>query len=246
MTKQIGIINLTPDSFSDGGKLTSKEQVINHCQHLIECGASVLDVGAESTRPGAISITSELEWQRLAEYIHDIAKLCHAHNVILSVDTRHAETAEKAINAGAQWINDVSGASSPVMMKLIADSKVHLVIMHSLTVPANPAITMQCDDVVKDISQWATKTLTKLSANGITADKIIFDPGVGFGKTAEQSMEIINRISEFKKLGVPILVGHSRKSFLKLMEGDNADIKTAILSKHLIKEGVDYIRVHCF
>lgn len=246
MTKFIGILNITPDSFS-GGSLLSSEAAVESAQALIESGASVIDVGAESTRPGAIPITHEAEWQRLENILSPLASLCHRNNAQLSLDTRHPETAAKGIAAGVDWINDVSGFSNPSMISLAATFNAKIVLTHSLTVPANPDIVMHSKDVVADIIKWGADTISKLVKNGIAKNRIIFDPGIGFGKTATQSLEIISGVHRFRKLGVPVLIGHSRKSFIKEFSDSPAekrDAETLVFSLYLMKQEVEYLRVH--
>lgn len=238
-TQLVGILNLTPDSFSDGGESFSPiDAVKTVCRHM-EAGAEVLDIGAESTRPGATPIDSEEEWARLAPML---TVLPLGGDVQFSVDTRHPETAERALDLGVDWINDVSGFSNPDMLAVVRDADCQLVVMHSLSVPADKNIVLpESVDPVQEVLHFARSRLKRLQNAGIDRDRIIFDPGIGFGKTVKQSRALIDRISEFHVLGVPLLVGHSRKSFLG--EGDR-DAATLAVSRQLIAAGVDYLRVH--
>ncbi len=246
-TRLVGIINLSPDSFSGDGRAIA-DSVQRRALSLITDGAAVIDVGAESTRPGALPITEIAEWNRLEKSLPGLAVICRQHGVILSVDTRSPITAEKAIMAGADWINDVSGLKHPRMIDIIKNSGRAVVLTHSLSVPADPDITMQDADPVAAIIAWGQERLGTLQNLGIKAEQLIFDPGIGFGKTAGQSMDIIKRAKEFKALGVPLLFGHSRKSFLKQFGANSnpaeRDIETAIVSLHLARLGVDFLRVH--
>jgi len=237
MTRLMGIVNFTPDSFSDGGKYNAVESALNHIDQLIQDGAHIIDIGAESTRPGAAALSAEEEWERLAPLFAalDISQS------IFSLDTRHPENAKRALDKGFHWINDVSGFQDDAMIEAVKTSNCKLVVMHSLSVPAdkNKVLPEDCD-VIETLTQWIEKSSGELLASGIGKDRIIFDPGLGFGKTATQSWEIIERINELKNAGFPLLIGHSRKSFL----GAERDMNTLAVSKQLMVAGVEYLRVH--
>ena len=240
-TKIVGILNITPDSFSDGGQNFAPEKAIAAMHKLIEEGAEIIDIGAESTRPNATPITPEEEWARLAP----ILAVRDQFPAIISVDTRNAQTAQKALEFGADWINDVSGFASPDMIAAVQHSDCKIVVMHSLTVPADKSVVMpETCDPVAEIFAWANNRIKSLENAGIARNHIIFDVGIGFGKAAQQSKKLIEEILQFKKLGVPLLVGHSRKSFLGAKNLEDADQKTLEISKFLVKNGVDYLRVH--
>jgi dihydropteroate synthase len=241
-TKLIGILNLTPDSFSDGGKYNAIETALNQTQKLIDDGASVIDIGAESTRPNATPINAAEEWLRLEKILPEIIRLCHQNKILSSLDTRHAASAKKAIALDIDWINDVSGFESAAMIDAVKDSNVSLVFMHNLGVPADKNKTLPADaDVIETLLHWAKNKITQLTNAGIAQNRLIFDAGIGFGKNAEQSWQIINNIAKLKTLPVPILIGHSRKSFLGDVDKDAATIKASIT---MAKQGVDYLRVH--
>lgn len=234
----VGIINITPDSFSDGGINFDLKAALANIQRLIDDGADVIDIGAESTRPNATPISHEEEWTRLEPVLSQLTNI----PIPISIDTRHAQTAKKALALGINWINDVSGFSSPEMVSAVRDSDCKLVVMHSLTVPADKNIILPLNsDPVELIINWAKERFAELEKAGISHDRVIFDAGIGFGKNPEQSMAIINGIARFKELSVPILIGHSRKSFLGNDASDEATIK---LSQFLAENGVDYLRVH--
>jgi dihydropteroate synthase len=241
----VGILNLTPDSFSDGGRFNAAASALAYAEKLINDGADGMDIGAESTRPGAVPLSHIQEWQRLDGILQPVINLCRNNNVVLSVDTRHPATAKKAIELGANWINDVSGFESVQMIDAVKNSGTSLVFMHNLGVPADKNIILPAGaDPVALIIKWAAGRISELEKHGVDKSRLIFDPGLGFGKDATQSWEIVNRIQEFKILGVKILVGHSRKSFLNattLLEKDSA---TLALSINLAQKGVDYLRVH--
>lgn len=242
MTRLVGILNLTPDSFSDGGIWSDRKQIMAHCHEMMADGAAIIDVGAESTRPGATPLSAGEEWQRLADILPD---LCRTFPI--SLDTRHAANAGKALECGAAWINDVSGLTSVEMVETVKSSDCKLVLMHSLSVPANPAITLPEDDAVSAIIEWGRERIAALDETGIRRERIIFDPGIGFGKTIKQSWHIVERAAEFKELEVPLLFGHSRKSFLSKITSHTASKRDEItfeVSKKLAADGIDYLRVH--
>lgn len=234
----LGIANITPDSFSDGGVNFNPEIALANIQALPGQGADIVDIGAESTRPGAKPLSQAEEWARLEPVLGNLK----GFPVPISVDTRYAQTAKKALALGAGWINDVSGFANADMVAAVRDSDSKLVVMHSLSVPADKNIILPVDaDPVEQLLIWAEKRFSELEKSGIDRARLIFDPGIGFGKNAEQSHAIIKGISRFRELGVPLLVGHSRKSFLGQENPEDATIK---ISQFLADSGVDYLRVH--
>ena len=240
-TKIVAILNITPDSFSDGGKYFNERNILQRTQELIDEGAAIIDIGAESTRPEATPLNANQEWDRLKDILPKIIKLCHENKVLTSLDSYHIESVSKAIDLGIDWINDVNGFKDPNMIKAVQNSEVKLVIVHSLSVPVDRNIIIFGDPIL-EVRKWAKDKIENLTQNGINLDRIIFDPGIGFSKNTIQSWQLINNISEFKDLGVPIYVGHSKKSFL----GNQVDKVHATLevSKQLITNKIDYIRVH--
>lgn len=246
-TQLVGILNLTPDSFSDGGRYASAEVALEAALCMAKDGAAVIDVGAESTRPDATPLTHEQEWARLESVL---PALCNAlaGKAQVSLDTRHAATARKALAVGVDWINDVSGLTSDEMLEVLASSPCRIVAMHSLTIPADLACTLphECD-AVDAMADFAKAILAKTAVHGIARGRLILDPGVGFGKTAEQSLALLKRVQELEVLGLPLMIGHSRKSFLKPFTQDylrERDDATLILSGILAHSGVAYLRVH--
>lgn len=238
MTQLIGILNLTPDSFSDGGRFNAVEQALARIDELIMDGADVIDIGAESTRPGATALSAGEEWERLAPVLEAMT----VSGAVFSLDTRHAENARRAIDLGFHWINDVSGLADDAMIEAVKPYGCKLVMMHSLSVPADKTITLPVEaDVIETLLAWSKKQVVRLEKKGIRKFHVIMDPGLGFGKTAAQSGQVIERIIELKACGLPLLIGHSRKSFLG--EGDR-DAKTLAVSRQLIGKGIDYLRVH--
>lgn len=265
-TKIVGILNITPDSFSDGGRFDAASSAIKHLQKMLHDGADVIDIGAESTRPNATPINANEEWHRLekilpllievvTKYNHDfVAKKKSLQNaqVEISIDTYHALTAKRACEAGVKIINDVSGLIDDEIIEFIAQKNIKTIFMHSLSVPANPDIIVNPNlNVTQEILHWAFAKIKYLQKNGVKKQQLIFDPGLGFSKNAEQSLNIIKNITDFKILNLPIYVGHSKKSFLDALKIDGLSNdkesraqKTQIISRYLIEKNVDYIRVH--
>lgn len=240
MIKLVGILNVTPDSFSDGGEYWRPNDALAAIERLVADGADVIDIGAESTRPGATPITHEEEWRRLAPVL---THLIQYTGVEYSIDTCHPETARKALEHGVHWINDVSGLTHD-MASAVRQSSCKLVVMHSLSVPADITIVMDASlDAISEVFSFAQMRLQELENYGIARDRLIFDPGIGFGKTPAQSWALVHGIEHFLTLGVPLMVGHSRKSFLG---GDlvERDAKTLEVSQTLVENGVKYLRVH--
>jgi dihydropteroate synthase len=243
-TRIVAIVNITPDSFSDGGLYLHADAALVAIKQAISNGADVIDIGAESTRPGAVPISHAEEWQRLLPVLEQFA--IYPIGGIISIDTRHAETAKKALALGVHWITDVSGFEDAAMIDTVKDTDCKLVVMHSLGVPVDKNIVLpEGIDPVQHIIDWAVKRFARLEAASIARSRLIFDPGIGFGKTPSQSQEILRRVGEFSVLGVPLYIGHSRKSFL--MNADTIaekDAATLEISRGLVASGVDYIRVH--
>jgi len=248
--KLVGVVNVTPDSFSDGGKFSDSEKALQQAFSLINAGAEIIDVGAESTAPKATPIDTKTEWERLEPILLAIQteKKKFLIPPKISIDTRHPEIAAKALALGVDWINDVSGFDDIAMQEIVAASKADCVVMHHLSIPASAAhVLPRHQNPIKIIYDWGVTRLAELEKNGIARDKLIFDPGIGFGKVAEHSFLLIKQIALFKQLGVRILVGHSRKSFLSLFTAHDfaeRDVETLVISLYLAKQQVDYLRVH--
>ncbi len=248
VTQLVGILNITPDSFSDGGRYDVPEAAYRHAEQLIKDGAEVLDIGAESTRPGAAPLSAEEEWQRLGPVLPDIVRLAQQQHVLVSVDTRHAATAKAAILVGADWINDVSGGADDALLYHVAEApEVRYVLMHSLGVPADKAVHLPegCDPVV-EVNDWFERQMTRLESIGIARERMILDPGIGFGKTATQSLTLLWHCPVLKRADIPLLFGHSRKSCFRLISEDlvRRDSLTLLASSYLMQQEVAYIRVH--
>lgn len=246
MTKLAGILNITPDSFSDGGRYNAPEAAYLQAHALINDGADIIDIGAESTRPNAQPLDSLQEWQRLEPVLSDIIRLAHKSGRQVSVDTRHPQTARRAIVAGADWINDVSGGRDETMLEIIAQADCGFVLMHALTIPADKAVTLPADaDVVSLIYAYFSQMIEACEKHGISRHRLALDAGLGFGKTPQQSLELLWRMPEFTALGCALYVGHSRKSCFSLI-GDAAhrDALTLLASHYLFSHNIDYVRVH--
>lgn len=246
----VGIINVTPDSFSDGGEFLAIDKAVQQALNLVQFGADVLDIGAESTNPRAQPITQPLEWQRLEPVL--TAVLGMRKEFILppkiSVDTRHLKTAANVLELGIDWINDQTGGDDADMCALLSKSSANYVFMHHLSIPEHrDNVLPRNQDPVELVYNWGKARLQALEQQGIAKERLIFDPGIGFGKMAEQSMAIIQHIAAFKTLGVKILAGHSRKSYLSQMTPypfAQRDIETLPITLFLAKQSIDYIRVH--
>ncbi len=248
-TQWVGILNITPDSFSMDGLANARvEQVLQAAQRLIDEGARVLDVGAESTRPHATPLSAEQEWTRLSPVWKELRALTQHYKVLLSVDTRHASTAAKCLELGVDWVNDVSGAQNPEMLGVLQQSDCMVVVMHSLTVPASHAeIWADNVDVVSSMRAWMLETVGRLGRLGIASERLILDPGIGFGKTASQCEVLLKFVNEWRLPHVPLLIGHSRKSFLGLPKdapNELRDAATLEWSEQLALQRVEYLRVH--
>ena len=243
----MGILNVTPDSFSDGGEYYSLEKALNHYREMIEQGADFIDIGGESTRPYSQKITVEEEIKRVVPVIEEIRQ--SDKNTIISIDTRNAKTAKISLNAGADIINDVSAFEwDKEMQDIVKEYGCPVVLNHSKGTPDVMQNDTTYTDVVDTIYDYFQKKIESLVACGIKRNQIIIDPGIGFGKSTDQNFEIINKLKEFKTLECPVLVGHSRKNFLKETiqsdNKDNLDEATLAVSQRLIENGVNILRVH--
>ncbi|MBI4407580.1 MAG: dihydropteroate synthase [Candidatus Kerfeldbacteria bacterium] len=233
----MGILNLTPDSFSDGGTYRSTAQAVQHALQMIAEGASVIDIGGESSRPGSKPITATTELKRVLPVITALRKKTA---VSISIDTYKPVVARQAIAAGATWINDIDGLRDPEMRQVVAETGCPVVLMHRQAQP-------RYHDVVLDIKQFFRQQTKLAIADGIKKQNIILDPGIGFGKTVAHNVEILVRLEEFKTLGYPILIGASRKSFIgKLTGAAVRDRLPGTLAAHLVaaQHGATWLRVH--
>ena len=246
----MGILNVTPDSFSDGGKHDSWSRIEPHIDEMIDAGVHIIDVGGESTRPGAEPISATAEWQRIEPVLKELVVRRHATPLtpLISVDTYHAATAAKALALGVDMINDVSGLTTPAMLEVAKTSSADWVAMHSVSVPADPLKQLPADcDSYRAVEHWLLEHLETWDHAGLDLNRIIFDPGIGFGKNRLQSLRILCRAGDYRQHGCRVLVGHSRKSFLEQLAGDedtDKDLGTLSASLRLCEQGVDILRVH--
>lgn len=245
----MGIVNVTPDSFSDGGLHTSWDRVEPHAEEMVAAGGQIIDVGAQSTRPNAEPIGPDDEWSRLAPVLEPLTTkyLRTLVRPLLSVDTYHPEVAEKALDLGVDIINDVSGLTSPEMIDLAKSSDVDWIAMHQLTLPVDRGVTLPPDcDPVDQVETWLRKRLEVWDAAGLDLNRVIFDPGIGFGKDSLQSLELLRHAKRFRRYGLRTLIGHSRKSFMKGFTAGTHDQELATIgaSLELCQKGVDILRVH--
>ena len=246
----MGIVNVTPDSFSDGGTNFDLDAIEKNVKRMIECGVNIVDVGAESTRPNARPLSHEEEWDRLQEPLQIVKNLI-GNQILrpkLSIDTYHAKTAEKALAAGVDVINDVSGLETESMIRLAKESDAQFIAMHSVTVPVNPEANLpQSTNPVEFIKDWIVRQQQRWETAGLNLDKIVVDPGIGFGKSSLQSLDLMRSIKELRQLGQRVLVGHSRKRFMRTFTkfpSADLDFETVGASLNLCEQGVDILRVH--
>jgi dihydropteroate synthase len=244
MSKLMGVVNVTPDSFSDGGLYLDPEAAIAHGRELAEAGAEILDVGGESTRPGAEPVAAGEELRRVVPVVRGLGDLgCE-----VSVDTSKAAVAEAALDAGATIVNDVTALrGDTAMAPLCAERNVTVVLMHMLGEPR----TMQADprygDVVAEVKAFLAGRLEAATAAGIAEERVWLDPGIGFGKTAAHNMELLRRLGELRELGRPLVIGTSRKSFIGKVDGSAAGERlggTIASSVLAAAEGAEVLRVH--
>lgn len=244
-TAIMGILNVTPDSFYDGGKYEKPETAVSRARIMVEEGADIIDVGGESTRPGSDGITADEEIGRVAPVVE---RLLREVSVPVSIDTRKAEVAEEILGLGAHMVNDVSGLTHDSrMIEVIRSCGVPVVIMHMRGTPQDMQDHTDYTDVVSEVKHELMERVQAAEAGGIAREEIIIDPGIGFSKTAEQSAELIARLDEFAGAGFPVLLGPSRKSFignlLGLKPGERLEA-TIASSIWAVLKGVDILRVH--
>ena len=240
----MGILNITPDSFSDGGKFYKKDLAEKQLRYLFKCGADLVDIGGESTRPGSKAISLDKEWRRIKNVMNKIRK-----RQVISLDTRKSEIMEKGINLGVKLINDVSGLSyDKNSIKILKKYKTPFVLQHSLGNPDVMQNKPKYKNVLLDIYDFFEKKIKDLRKAGIKHNNIILDPGIGFGKNLKHNMTILKNISIYHSLGLPILLGISRKRFIKDLSGSNdSSLRTGGTigsSIFAMMQGVQILRVH--
>lgn len=239
----MGIVNATPDSFSDGGLLTSVEAAIAAGLRMVEEGAHLVDVGGESTRPGAEPVEEVEECRRILPIVEGLA----GQGVLVSVDTSKPGVAARAIEAGAAVINDVTGFRAPGMAEVCAAAGVGVVVMHMRGDPGTMQDDPRYGDVVEEILEYLERQAQMLEGAGIAAGSIAIDPGIGFGKTLGHNLRLLNHVGRFAETGRPVLIGTSRKGFLGTLTGRPAparDVATAATVAAVILQGASIVRVH--
>ncbi|MDK9706680.1 MAG: dihydropteroate synthase [Desulforhopalus sp.] len=244
--KIMGILNVTPDSFSDGGKFASHEAAIAQAERLISDGADILDVGGESTRPFAPPVSTEEELRRVIPVIEAIRQ---KHAIPISIDTTKAAVADQALKAGADIINDVSALrADPEMLTVVRNTSVPVIIMHMQGTPADMQVQPTYNNVTQEIIDFFAERIAWLGANGVDLSRLIIDPGIGFGKTVDHNLSIIKHLDDLAALGLPVLLGHSRKRFLGEIAAIPVeaarDLVTAVVSALCAEKNIAIIRVH--
>lgn len=241
----MGIVNVTPDSFSDGGNFLDPQRAVDHALQLVEEGADILDLGGESTRPGAEPVSLDDELRRVLPVVELLAGQT---DVPLSIDTTKAEVARCCLQAGAEIINDISGLTfDDGMPEVCAEYEAGIVCMHIKGTPQTMQQDPSYEDCVQEIRDWLQARLEFLESRGLKAEQTIIDPGIGFGKTAEHNLTLLSSVQLFRALGRPVLVGHSRKRFLKKVIGRDVDERlagTVGVAIALAAQQTDIIRVH--
>lgn len=250
----MGVLNVTPDSFSDGGRYSDRSMAVDHAQRMAEAGAAILDIGAESTRPGAALVSEDEELARLLPVLESLREL----RLPLSVDTRRARVMREALAAGASMINDVNALRAPGALEAVAESNCGLCLMHMRGEPETMQDAPVYADLVAEVRDFLVARLEAAQAAGIARERLVADPGFGFGKTAAHNLLLLRRLRELCALGVPLAAGWSRKSTLGVLTGRGTDERVAgslaaallaaqagatILRVHDVKETVDVLRV---
>ena len=241
----MGVLNVTPDSFSDGGKYIDPGKAVDHGFFLAESGADIIDIGGESSRPGAESVSAEEEIERVIPVIEEIRKKL---KIPVSIDTVKSEVALRAFDAGASILNDISAMRmDDKMANLAAKNNVYVILMHMRGNPADMQANTDYDDIIGEIVDFLHSSASKAMENGIKKDRIIIDPGIGFGKSVEGNFVILKNLDKFRRLGYPVMVGASRKSFIgKTLELDvDRRIEGSIAAAcYAVLNGADIVRAH--
>ena len=241
--KLFGVLNITPDSFSDGKLYFDRKNALLYARELSK-SVYAIDIGPQSTRPNAKIINCEQEIMRLGNIIQEISQFAKT-----SIDSFYFETQKFAIEQGATYINDVTGFCNEKIFQY-APQNIRFIFMHNLGVPPVKTNVLNCngDEMIREIKNWGKKKLQEFQALGVKSDRFVFDIGIGFGKTAEQSLFLIENIEQFCDFPTPIMVGHSRKSFMELIKPnssiDERDTITQNLTKSMSQEGIEYFRIH--
>lgn len=244
--KVMGILNVTPDSFSDGGKFADQQSAVTQAERLIEDGADILDVGGESTKPFADPVSTEEELRRVIPVIEAVRQ---KHSIPISIDTYKAAVARAALAAGADIINDISALKKdPEMITLVRQTEVPVIIMHMQGTPADMQIKPVYADVVGEVKAFFTERIDWICKQGVDRNRLVIDPGIGFGKTLQHNLSLIKHLDSFSSLNLPVLLGHSRKRFLGAITGLESererDLATAVVAALSATKNISIIRVH--
>jgi dihydropteroate synthase len=238
----MGVVNVTPDSFSDGGLFLDPARAVEHAKRLVEEGADILDLGAESSRPASDPVSEDEEWERLKPVLERLLREVHAP---VSVDTYKPRTAQCALRMGAHMINDITGLTNPAMVEAVAQHQVPVVIMHMKGLPKTMQQNIHYDDVVAEVKTFLARQAAVAAQAGIR--QVIVDPGIGFGKGVDHNLQLLRRLDELAALPYPLLVGLSRKSFLGTLTGaavtDRLEATLASVTAAVLG-GADIVRVH--
>jgi dihydropteroate synthase len=244
-TRIMGILNVTPDSFSDGGRYLDVDHAIAYAHQMVEDGADIIDIGGESSRPGALPVSIDEELARVLPVIEDLA---NRTATLISIDTYKSAVARRALQAGAHIVNDITALGDVEMARVVAEMDAGLILMHMKGVPRTMQRSPVYHDLIDEVQTFLRQRVDKAQAEGVCPDQIMIDPGIGFGKTAEHNIEILRRLDAFRSLDKPILIGTSRKSFIgRLLNLPNPDDRlegTAATVAWAIAHGADVVRAH--
>ncbi len=240
----MGVLNVTPDSFSDGGLHNNVEDALNHSLSLEKQGADIIDVGAESTRPGSSSVSVQEEIDRVIPVLKIISKQV---KVPISIDSYKPKVIEEALRHGASIINDITGLADADVRKIVVKGQVPVIIMHIKGTPQNMQKEPCYDDVVQEVYDFLKKQSDKVIDEGLDRSKVIIDPGIGFGKTVDHNLKLLSNLAKFKELGFPVLIGTSNKSFIGALTGAEVDNRlpgTIASNCSAVAGGANILRVH--
>mgnify|MGYP001814608895 CR=1 FL=1 len=242
----MGVLNVTPDSFSDGGQFATVDSAVTQAEKLIADGAGILDIGGESTRPFADKVAEQEELKRVIPVIEAIRK---NHSIPISIDTTKADVAIAALKAGATHINDISSLrTDPQMIDVVKATEVPIIIMHMQGTPADMQVNPTYTDIIREMVEFFDERIKYIQSSGVDKNRIIIDPGIGFGKTLNHNLSILKHLNTFSQFGVPVLLAHSRKKFLGNITGvseeQQRDLATAVVSALCASKNIDMVRVH--
>jgi dihydropteroate synthase len=239
----MGILNVTPDSFSDGGRFLNPRKAVGHARYMAENGADIIDIGGESSRPGAAIVSAEEEISRVIPIIKEI---CKATDLPVSIDTTKSEVARQALDAGASIINDISALRfDEQMAPVAAEFGCYVILMHMRGTPETMQINTRYNDLIGDVSRFLHDSANKCLEQGISKEKIIVDPGIGFGKSVDGNLQLIKNLFRLLELDYPLMVGLSRKTFIgKELKPDNRLPGSIAAACYAVLNGADIVRVH--